>query len=117
MKKLIIFLLLLVGGGTFAFGAQQIPMHIIDQNPSGSGYPLAPIRPWYICEDSYVLSIPTFDDDCSLELLDENGNTVFSTTLFAGITTVTLPSTLSGSFELCLIPFSSTYYYRGYLEL
>ena len=32
MKKFLLFVLLLIGGGTFAFSQQQIPMHIVDNS-------------------------------------------------------------------------------------
>ena len=56
MKKLIIFLLFLVGGGTFAFGA-QIPMQIIDPSLPSGGHPYAPVRPWYITQDDYAFTL------------------------------------------------------------
>ena len=115
MKKFILFLLLLVGGGTFAFGAQQIPMHIIDQNPSGSGYPLAPIRPWYINQNDYVLTLPDFEEDYTLQLLDEDGYVVYSVNCLSGTTQVVLPSTLTGDYEIVVIRGET--YYGGYIEL
>jgi hypothetical protein len=64
-----------------------------------------------------VLTLPGFEDDYTLELRDEDGTMVYSIYLSAGTTQVVLPSTLSGEYELRLIPFSATYYYRGYILL
>lgn len=51
MKKLLLAAALLVGGGTFAFGAQHdIPMQIIREGSSDGGNTLAPPRPWYIIQ-------------------------------------------------------------------
>ena len=50
-KKLFLTIALLFGVGATSLWAAQIPMHIIDQNPSGSGHPYAPPRPWYITQD------------------------------------------------------------------
>lgn len=116
MKKLILFLLLLVGGGTFAFGA-QIPMHIIKDGPAGNNGTYAPALPWYITQDDYVFTLSATPEDYTLVVLDEDDEVVYSDTLLSGSTMFVLPSTLSGNFELRLIPFASTYYYRGYLEL
>lgn len=116
MKKLIIFLLFLVGGGTFAFGA-QIPMQIIDPSLPSGGHPYAPVRPWYITQDDYAFTLAATPEDYTLVLLDEDDEVVYSDTLLSGSTMFVLPSTLSGNFELRLIPFASTYCYRGYLEL
>ncbi len=118
MKKLLLFMILLVGGGIFAYGGQQnIPMQIIKNQPVGQNNPLSPPRPWYIIQDDYVLTLPAFEDDLTLELRDANETVVYTTCLYAGTTTVVLPSTLSGSFELRLVPFFATYYYRGYISL
>ena len=117
MKKLLLFMLLLMGGGNFVFSQNQIPMQIIKNQPVGENNPLAPPRPWYITQDENVLTIPAFEDDLTLQLLDEDETVVYSTIISAGTTQVILPTTLSGEFELRLIPFFSTYYYRGYIEL
>lgn len=117
MKKVMMVTLLLIGGGTFAFGQQQIPMHIIDQSSGGAGPTYAPPRPWYITQDDNVLTLPAFEDDFTLQLLDEDETVVYSTYIPAGTTQVILPSTLSGDFEIRLIPFNAIYYFRGYLEL
>lgn len=107
-----------LGGGIFAFGGQQnIPMQIIREGASDGGAPYAPPRPWYIIQDDYVLTLPAFEDDLTLELRDANDTVVYTTCLYAGTTTVVLPSTLSGSFELRLVPLFATYYYRGYIDL
>jgi len=107
-----------LGGGTFAFGAQHdIPMQIIREGSSDGGNTLAPPRPWYIIQDGYELTLPSFEDDYTLELRDATDTVVYSTYLPAGTTTVVLPSTLSGTFELRLVPFFATYYYRGYISL
>ena len=105
MKKVMMVALLLTGGGTFCYGSPvQVPMHIIDQSSGSSGPTYAPIRPWYITQDDYTL-----------ELLDEDGVVVYTTFVPSGTTTVILPSTLSGDFELRLV--ADTYYYRGYICL
>lgn len=116
MKKLIIFLLLLIGGGTFAFGA-QIPMHIINPEGVGNGHTYAPTRPWYITQDDYVFTLSATPEDYTLVVLDEDDEIVYSDILLSGTTMFVLPSTLSGDFEIRLVPYASNYYYRGYIEL
>ena len=114
MKKLIIFLLLLVGGGTFAFGA-QIPMHIIKDGPAGNNGTYAPARPWYISQNDYVLTLPDFEEDYTLQLFDEDENVVYSVDCLSGTTQVVLPSTLTGDYEIVVIRGGT--YYGGYIEL
>ena len=116
MKKLIIFLLFLVGGGTFAFGA-QIPMQIIDPSLPSGGHPYAPVRPWYITQDDYAFTLAATPEDYTLVVLDEEDEVVYSDILLSGSTMFVLPTTLSGDFEIRLVPYASTYYYRGYIEL
>jgi hypothetical protein len=117
LKKAMMVALLLTGGGIFSnvYGQQQIPMQIIDESASSDGPTYAPPRPWYITEYNYVLTLPAFEDDYTLELRDEDDVVVYSAFVPAGTTQVVLPSTLSGDFEIRLV--GDTYYYRGYIEL
>ena len=122
MKQLILLALLFIGEAFFsdAYGSvsQSIPMQIIDENDlDPGGNTRAPARPWYITQDDNVLTLPAFDYAYTLVLLDEDGVVVYSADYSAGTTTAVLPSTLSGEFELRLVPYSATYYYRGYIEL
>lgn len=118
MKKLLLAALFLIGGGNNVFGTiNEIPMQIIKESGPGNGNTLAPPRPWYITQDDYALTLPAFDYDYTLVLLDEDGVVVYSSDYSAGTTTAVLPSTLSGEFELRLVPYAATYYYRGYIEL
>lgn len=117
MKKTLLFVLLLIGGCTFAFGQNQIPMQIINNGGASHGNTLAPPRPWYITQNENVLTLPAFDEGFTLQLLDEDETVIYSTYIPAGTTQVVLPSTLSGEFELRLIPVLTSYYYRGYISL
>lgn len=118
MKKFLLAAMFLIGGGNYAFGtSQEIPMQIFNNSAASQGSTKMPPRPWYIMQDDYVLTLPAFDYDYTLVLFDEEGVVVFSADYSAGTTTVTLPSTLSGEFELRLVPYAATYYYRGYMEL
>lgn len=116
MKNFLLSVLLIVGG-TFAYAANNVPMQIIKEGPGGDIGTYAPARPWYIIQDDYELTLPSFEDDYTLELRDSNDTVVYTSYLYAGTTTVVLPSTLSGDFEIHLVPFSFTYYYRGYISL
>lgn len=117
VRKLILFVILLIGGCSFSYGAQQIPMHVIDPEGVGNGHTYAPARPWYITQEDYAFTFAATPEDYTLVLLDEDGEVVYTDTLLSGSTMFILPSTLLGNFELRLIPYASTYYYRGYLEL
>lgn len=116
MKKVMMVVLLLTGGSNLCYASPvQVPMQIIDQSAGGAGPTYSPPRPWYMTQDDYTLTMPAFEDDFTLELLDEDGVVVYSVYVPAGTTQVVLPSTLSGDFELRLV--ADTYYYRGYITL
>lgn len=118
MKKTLLFVLILIGGCTFAFGQNQIPMQIIDQSSMGNGPTNAPPRPWYITQDENVLTMPAFAENFTLQLRDMNNTMAYFTFVPAGTTQVILPPTLSGYFEIRYIPSSTlSYYYKGYLTL
>lgn len=116
-KKILLSIALFLGVGVTSLWAAQIPMNIIVKGGVGNGHTYAPARPWYITQDENVFTLATTPEDYTLVLLDEYGEIVYSDTLPSGSTMFVLPSTLSGSFEIRLMPFASTYYYRGYLEL
>lgn len=115
-KKLFLLAVLLTGWFVSSFSIPvQISMQIIRSSGPGGGSTLAPPRPLYITQDDYVLTLPAFEDDYTLELRDENDVVVYTDYVPAGTTQVVLPSTLSGDFELRLV--ADTYYYIGYISL
>ena len=118
IKKLLLTIAFFVGVNLSSLMAQQdIPMQIIDLSAGAGGNTRMPPRPWYIMQDDNVLTLPTFDYAYTLVLLDEDGVVVYSADFSAGTTTAVLPSTLSGEFELRLVPYATTYYYRGYIDI
>lgn len=115
-KKLLFIVALLSGLGVTSFGSPvQVSMHIIRTGNASNGSTLAPPHPWYITQDDYVLTLPAFEEDYTLELRDENDVVVYTDYVPAGTTQIVLPSTLSGDFELRLV--ADTYYYIGYISL
>lgn len=118
MKKLLLAVILLIGGGVFAFGQQMIPMQIIKDEPIGQNNPLSLPHPWYITQNEYVFTMPAFAENFTLQLRDTNNTVVYFTFISAGTTQFVLPSTLSGDYVILFIPSSTlSYYYRGYLTL
>lgn len=117
MKKLLLILSFLLTGINSLVAQYQIPMQIIKESGPGGENTLAPPRPWYITQNDYTLTLPAFGYDYTLVLFDEDGVVVYSADFSAGTTVVVLPSTLSGEFEIRLVPYAATYYYRGYIEL
>ena len=118
MKKILLFVMLFMGGCNYVSGQNQIPMHIIDETPIGVENPLASPCPWYINQFDYVFTMPIFAENFTLQLRDTNGTVVYFTFIPAGTTQFVLPSTLSGDYVILFIPSSTlSYYYRGYLTL
>ena len=114
MKKVMMVALLLIGVCVSSYGDPvQVSMQIINESSGSAGPTYAPPRPWYITQNDYTLTLPAFEDDFTLVLLDEDGVVVYSAFVPAGTTMIVLPSTLSGDFEIRLVV--HTYYYRGYL--
>lgn len=58
---------------------------------------------------------PDFEEDYTLQLLDEDGVVVYSVNCLSGTTQVVLPSTLTGDYEIMVIRGGT--YYVGYIEL
>lgn len=65
--------------------------------------------------DGYTLLFGTPCDGSVLRLLDEDGYVVYSTVIPAGTTTLPLPTTLSGDYELQIIQGGWCFY--GWIEL
>ena len=59
-------------------------------------------RLWSNIED-YTLSFVADHPDYILNIKDEDGEVVYSTTVFSAMTQVTLPSDLSGDYEIELL--------------
>ena len=115
MKHLFIFISMLFCLSTIAFAGSNIPLN---HQPNGSvheGKGKAPIAPWYIYQDGYVLTMSATPCDYTLTLYDEDGDVFYTTYLPSGTTQVVLPTTLSGTFEICFE--AETYYYYGYINL
>lgn len=116
-KKIFLAIALFFGVGVTSLWAAQIPIYIINPGSMSNGGTYAPARPWYITQDDYVFTLSATSEDYTLVVLDEDDEVVYSDILFSGSTMFVLPSTLSGDFEIRLVPYASTYYYRGYIEL
>ena len=64
--------------------------------------------------DDHTLSFEDLYGGYVLQIV-QDGVVVYTTTVIPGMTSVDLPSTLSGSYEFRLV--ADTYYYYGYIDL
>lgn len=84
-------------------------------NPIGTGKQRTPIQPPMVYIEDYTLSFSAFEEDCTIQLLDENDVVVFSDVIPAGATSFQLPSILVGEYQIQLI--YGNFIFTGYIEL
>lgn len=108
MKKFLILLCILVMPAFMSAGnALGDPILFntgkIDPTLGGPGGHKSPVLAPTVYIDGNVLTFETPSDGCLLQLVDENDDVVYSIIIPAGTTSLVLPSTLSGTYELQII--------------
>lgn len=88
---------------------------IEDPEHGDSSQQKTPITVPGISLEDHTLYFYTPCDGCTLRLLDENDNVVYSTVIATGTTSLVLPSTLSGEYEIQIIQGNICFY--GYINL
>jgi hypothetical protein len=83
--------------------------------PIGNGHPKSPIQPPTVYLDDYVLTFETDHPDYTLYIKDGDGEVVYTTTVYSSQTQVTLPSTLSGDYEIELV--MGNWLFTGWITL
>ena len=121
MKKKFLYLFL---SSTFLYGgvklsAKPVPLTVGIDDPTGTmpDYPKTPNFIPFIDQNGLVLTFEANNSNFTLQLLDEDGNLVFTTYVPSTLTTVTLPSTLSGEYEILLLPDTGSIYFFGTITL
>lgn len=115
-NKIIIFVFLLLGGASFA-KTVNLSASLIDPTPASYPLPKSPVIIPIIDLDDYVVTFQNNNTNFSLQLIDENDNVVYTNYVPSTLTIVTLPSWLSGDYEIQLIPDSGDYYFYGTINL
>ena len=87
----------------------------IKDKPIGGPSPKSPAQPPTVYIEENVLYFDADHADFELTLRDEDGNDVYTTTVTTSETEVTLPSTLTGDYEIELI--SGNWVFTGWIEL
>lgn len=87
----------------------------VDPDLDQNDYPRSPILIPHVGKDGYTLTFYTPCDGCTLRLLDESGNVVYTTVIPVGATTLVLPSYLSGEYRIEII--QGVFCFWGYIEL
>ena len=99
-----------------AYAAPEgVDLQYVDPDNGDEGFHKSPITIPDISLENHTLYFYTPCDGCTLRLLDENENVVFSTVITTGATSLVLPSTLSGEYEIQIIQGNICFY--GYIDL
>ena len=118
MKRvLLIISALLLFGMPNLFSATFLNFNVgfDDNSPIIFDYPKTPITVPIVSQEDNVLTFKANHEDFTLQLYDENDLLVYSVYVPSSQTTVTLPTWLSGSYELRLYPDDSYIYFYGYV--
>jgi len=117
MKKVIVtvfssFLLCVM-----AVAKDVIPLSVklINPKPVGHSTPKSPMQPPTVYIEDFTLSFVADHPDYILNIKDEDGDVVYTTTVYSAMTQVALPSTLSGGYEIELI--MGNWLFTGWINL
>ena len=118
MKKYFLLLISAVMMGTSVYAWEKIPLTVsgdIDDMPIGHGNPKSPMQPPTVYIEDYTLSFAVGHPEYVLQITDEDGDVVYTTTVFSTDTQVVLPSYLSGNYEIQLT--MGNWLFTGYITL
>lgn len=79
--------------------------------------PKSPVECPTVSIDGHTLYLYGVDFDLTLQLVDENDDVVYTVFVPANTASVVLPATLTGEFELQLIPTTGVYYFVSDITL
>ena len=98
-------------------GIEQVTLNVKDVDPTqGNGEESrSPMQPPHVFIDGHTLYTQYVPFDATLEILDGSGSVVFTTFVAAYTPSVTLPSTLSGDYQIRLI--EGYWYFYGWIHL
>ena len=118
MKKLLsaFFSLALLGGVICAAPVKvDLDVCLDDDSPIVPSSGKGPVYVPDVFQDGMFFTLEASHPGYYLQLLDENGDIAYSLYVPSTQTTVSLPSTLSGNYELRLSPAGSSIYFYGYV--
>lgn len=117
MKRLFLLLVsyLLLGASVEARCLIGFTSHIIDNTPIGHGHGRGPIEVPLVYIEDNTLTFEINHPDYVLTIKDEDGDVVYTTTVFATDTEVILPSTLFGDYEINLV--MGNWLFTGWINL
>ena len=116
MKKLTVLVLALLMTVLVQANEQiDFSTSIINEKSVTNGVPKSPMQPPTVYIEDYTLSFSIGHPDYTLNIVDEDGDVVFTTSVFSTETQVTLPSALSGEYQIEIV--MGYWKFTGYIEL
>ncbi|MBR2236646.1 MAG: hypothetical protein IJ887_02050 [Prevotella sp.] len=114
--KSILLAFLMLGMVNHAWSARVIlTQGYFDPKPTTKPVPKSPEIIPEIDLDDNVLTFDVGHEDYTLCIVDMNEDIVYTVYVPSCLTTVNLPATLSGTYQLRLIPDGSSIYFYGYV--
>ncbi len=119
-KQLFLLLLCFMAVGVNASVSQSqeslnLSVGLIDPTKPEEGNHRTPMQPPHVFIDGHTLFMQYVPFDVTLEILDGSGSVVYTTFVAAYTPSVTLPSTLSGDYQIRLI--EGYWYFYGWIHL
>ena len=93
----------------------ELSASIIDPTEEHDDNPKSPILIPSVSLDDHTLYFATPCDGCTLNIVDGNGVVVYTTVIPTGTTSLVLPATLTGEYELQII--RGNYLFYGTIDL
>ena len=105
MKKifLIVFGAFMMSTNVLAWERVPLTIYGDDNEPVGHDLPRGPIDSPTVYIEDYSLLFETDHPDYVLYIKDEDGEVVYTTTVYSVLTLIPLPATLSGDYEIELV--------------
>lgn len=117
MKKILITFLLCVCSTNFVSSRivptswQEVSFKVWKPATNGNPVPKSPEEVPEVYLDGHALHLYDIENDFTLVLIDENDDEAYTTLVTSGTSTITLPSTLSGDYEIRLFANDGSYFY------
>mgnify|MGYP006916029744 CR=1 FL=1 len=122
MKKLLIVFLVMAysvnmdAQSIHEYGAPvMLSVHVFHPTQAGINFPKSPVQPPEVYLDGYTLYIVSSHADYTLVVEDTDETEVYQTSVPSSVSTVVLPSSLSGTYILKLE--TDTFIFEGEIEL
>ena len=118
MKKLLLMIVSAFMLSTSVWAKTLVPLSVTiedDTMPIGNGAGRGPIEVPLVYIEDYTLSFEINHPEYVLNIKDEDGYVVYTTTVFSTDIEVILPSTLSGDYEVNLV--MGNWLFKGRINL